>query len=287
MCFQEEPRRRHHFQLQICTPPPLSSALLFPPLHSSPLSPTLFSSFTKYRPPHSSASPPSRLTSSDGVPSPSALTLLHGKITNQVLLSSSFLSLSLPSLPSPFPLIHTDCSSGVLTHLECAFINMLDHCVQLVGYNSTAPTPYWIVRNSWTTQWGMYVFFVPSFPLLLFVIPSSPSLLFAVLLLPLSPFSPFSSFPFSQGYIWLEMWHDTCGMSLLFFFFFLFLILSLLFCLTLFYCFYLHFYRSCPRSYLAHCVRLILKMTNVLCLKFLVKISKSTEILNFKMMTSF
>ncbi len=25
----------------------------------------------------------------------------------------------------------------------------LDHCVQLVGYNETAPVPYWIVRNSW------------------------------------------------------------------------------------------------------------------------------------------
>jgi len=30
----------------------------------------------------------------------------------------------------------------------------LDHCVQLTGYDSTAPTPYWIVRNSWATDWG-------------------------------------------------------------------------------------------------------------------------------------
>jgi len=30
----------------------------------------------------------------------------------------------------------------------------LDHCVQLVGYDSTAATPYWIVRNSWDTNWG-------------------------------------------------------------------------------------------------------------------------------------
>eukprot|EP00026_Physarum_polycephalum_P012858 Phypoly_transcript_13199.p1 GENE.Phypoly_transcript_13199~~Phypoly_transcript_13199.p1 ORF type:complete len:354 (+),score=71.25 Phypoly_transcript_13199:64-1062(+) len=64
-----------------------------------------------------------------------------------------------------------DYQSGVMTHLECAFINLLDHCVQLVGYNATAPTPYWIVRNSWTTQWGI------------------------------------------EGYIWLEMWHDTCGLA--------------------------------------------------------------------------
>jgi len=61
--------------------------------------------------------------------------------------------------------------SGVLTHLQCAFINFLDHCVQLVGYNAGASSPYWIVRNSWTTDWGI------------------------------------------EGYIWLEMWHDTCGLA--------------------------------------------------------------------------
>ena len=30
-----------------------------------------------------------------------------------------------------------------------------DHCVMAVGYNSTAPKPYWIVRNSWASTWGM------------------------------------------------------------------------------------------------------------------------------------
>lgn len=30
----------------------------------------------------------------------------------------------------------------------------MDHCVQLVGYDKTAPTPYWKVRNSWNTDWG-------------------------------------------------------------------------------------------------------------------------------------
>merc|ERR1712167_82530 len=29
-----------------------------------------------------------------------------------------------------------------------------DHCVMAVGFNTTAPTPYWIVRNSWATTWG-------------------------------------------------------------------------------------------------------------------------------------
>lgn len=30
----------------------------------------------------------------------------------------------------------------------------LDHCVQLVGYDTTASTPYWKVRNSWGKSWG-------------------------------------------------------------------------------------------------------------------------------------
>merc|ERR1712019_198723 len=31
----------------------------------------------------------------------------------------------------------------------------LDHCVQLVGYDKSGPVPYWIVRNSWNTDWGI------------------------------------------------------------------------------------------------------------------------------------
>jgi len=48
-----------------------------------------------------------------------------------------------------------DYESGVMDWEECAWINFLDHCVQLVGYDTTAPTPYWIVRNSWNTDWGI------------------------------------------------------------------------------------------------------------------------------------
>jgi len=48
-----------------------------------------------------------------------------------------------------------DYQSGVMTREQCGILNMLDHCVQLVGYETQAPTPYWIVRNSWNTAWGI------------------------------------------------------------------------------------------------------------------------------------
>jgi len=51
-----------------------------------------------------------------------------------------------------------DYTSGVLSNIQCCppfGMCQMDHCVQLVGYNTTAPTPYWIVRNSWNTNWGV------------------------------------------------------------------------------------------------------------------------------------
>jgi len=42
-------------------------------------------------------------------------------------------------------------TGGVLKN--CA--GSVDHCVQAVGYNSDAAEPYWIVRNSWGTGWGI------------------------------------------------------------------------------------------------------------------------------------
>jgi len=49
-----------------------------------------------------------------------------------------------------------DYTGGVLTSAACGPMGAMyqDHCVMLAGFNSTAPTPYWIVRNSWSSTWG-------------------------------------------------------------------------------------------------------------------------------------
>jgi len=69
--------------------------------------------------------------------------------------------------------VWNDYTGGVLTSAGCGSMaaNAQDHCVMAVGFNSTAPTPYWIVRNSWATTWG------------------------------------------DQGYIYLEMATNTCGLA--------------------------------------------------------------------------
>jgi len=65
-----------------------------------------------------------------------------------------------------------DYQNGVMTWEDCAWINLLDHCVQLVGYQTkTSSGDYYIVRNSWGEDWGI------------------------------------------NGYIWLSMGSDTCGIA--------------------------------------------------------------------------
>lgn len=47
-------------------------------------------------------------------------------------------------------------SSGVYSASCAGGASDLDHCVQLVGYNKeNSAKPYWIVRNSWNTDWGV------------------------------------------------------------------------------------------------------------------------------------
>merc|ERR1711870_121821 len=69
--------------------------------------------------------------------------------------------------------VWNDYTGGVLTSAACGSMaaDAQDHCVMAVGFNSTASTPYWIVRNSWATTWG------------------------------------------EQGYIYLEMAKNTCGIA--------------------------------------------------------------------------
>lgn len=47
-------------------------------------------------------------------------------------------------------------TGGVMTSAACGSMGAYsqDHCVMATGFNATAPTPYWIVRNSWSDTWG-------------------------------------------------------------------------------------------------------------------------------------
>jgi len=43
-------------------------------------------------------------------------------------------------------------SGGIMTASQCG--TSLDHCVQITGYDTSAATPFWSVRNSWGADWG-------------------------------------------------------------------------------------------------------------------------------------
>jgi len=47
-------------------------------------------------------------------------------------------------------------TGGVMTSAACGSMAAFeqDHCVMATGFNTTAATPYWIVRNSWSDTWG-------------------------------------------------------------------------------------------------------------------------------------
>jgi C1A family cysteine protease len=44
-------------------------------------------------------------------------------------------------------------TGGVFMASACS--TSIDHCVEAIGYNIGASTPYWIIRNSWGTDWGI------------------------------------------------------------------------------------------------------------------------------------
>merc|ERR1711907_789931 len=66
-----------------------------------------------------------------------------------------------------------DYTGGVMSAQACGKMgaDYQDHCVMATGFNTTAATPYWIVRNSWSSTWG------------------------------------------EEGYIYLEMSENTCGLA--------------------------------------------------------------------------
>jgi len=45
-----------------------------------------------------------------------------------------------------------DYTGGILMASACN--STLNHCVELVGYDMTPPTPFWSVRNGWGSDWG-------------------------------------------------------------------------------------------------------------------------------------
>jgi len=57
-------------------------------------------------------------------------------------------------------------TGGVLSQSACGgySYSSLDHCVQLTGYNAAATNPYWIVRNSWATNWGERGYILLQYP---------------------------------------------------------------------------------------------------------------------------
>lgn len=59
-----------------------------------------------------------------------------------------------------------DYTGGIMTTAGCGgyAADDLDHCVQLVGYNAQSATPYWLVRNSWATNWGINGYIKLSYP---------------------------------------------------------------------------------------------------------------------------
>lgn len=49
-----------------------------------------------------------------------------------------------------------DYVKGIMTEASCSSAAAKqDHCMQLVGYDKSGDVPYWIVRNTWDSDWGI------------------------------------------------------------------------------------------------------------------------------------
>lgn len=47
---------------------------------------------------------------------------------------------------------------GIYSDPACS--HQIDHAVVLVGYGTLNDRPYWVVRNSWGTEWGLGGYFL-------------------------------------------------------------------------------------------------------------------------------
>jgi len=72
------------------------------------------------------------------------------KVIQQALATYGPLSVCLYASATAFD----NYAKGVLTAKQCG-TKSPDHCALLVGYNTTASTPYWIIKNSFGTDWGV------------------------------------------------------------------------------------------------------------------------------------
>ena len=68
--------------------------------------------------------------------------VITGPFTKKYKVFDSFLALILP----------TNLNSGVYQHVSGAELG--GHAVKMIGWGTENGTPYWLISNSWNTDWG-------------------------------------------------------------------------------------------------------------------------------------